>query len=55
MPEFDKDRLEVERVMNLVQGFGWEKTGEQITDTHTIITIRKERIKPGAEMGAGPS
>jgi hypothetical protein len=55
MPEFDKDRLEVERVMNLVQGFGWEKTGEQITDTHTVITIRKKRAEPEAEMGAGPS
>ena len=55
MPEFEKDRLEVDRVLNLVQGFGWEKTSESITDEHVIITIRKKRAEPAPEMGAGPT
>jgi len=55
MPDVDMDRLEVERVMNLVQGFGWEKTEERIDDVYQVITIRKKRLNPEPEAGAGPS
>jgi len=55
MPEFQQDRLEVDRILNLVQGFGWEKTAEEITDEHIIITIRKKRAEVAPETGAGPS
>ncbi len=54
MAEFEKDRLEVERVLNLVQGFGWEKTNEELTDEHIIITIRKKRSEVAPVIGAGP-
>lgn len=36
--------LEVERVMNLVRGFGWEKT-EQRIDTEYVHLIIKKKIK----------
>ena len=48
--------MEVERVMNLVRGFGWEKTKEEILDGEVEVTIKKK--VPGAEElrpGPGPS
>ena len=33
--------MEVDRVMNLVRGFGWVKTREEIKDDDIYITIRK--------------
>ena len=36
--------LEVERVMNLVRGFGWEKT-EQRIDTEYVYLIVRKKIK----------
>jgi len=48
--------MEVERVMNLVRGFGWEKVREEITDGEVEVTIKKktaaaEELRPGP----GPS
>ncbi len=51
MPDVDMDRLDVERVINLVGGFQWEKTNEDLTDDHIIITIRKKRQSPIEESG----
>jgi len=34
--------MEVERVMNLVRGFGWEKTKEEIVGDEIHITIKKK-------------
>jgi len=44
--------LEVERVMNLVRGFGWEKTKEEIVDDEIHITIKKKT--PAAAEAAPP-
>jgi len=33
--------LEVERVMNLVRGFGWEKTEQMMDEKYLFIKIRK--------------
>jgi len=44
--------VEVERVMNLVRGFGWEKTEEKLRDGNIVITIEKrveEMGSPGPE------
>lgn len=38
--------LEVERVINLCRGFGWEKTGEEIKDDRIILTIEKKFESP---------
>lgn len=41
MPE-PTPALEVERVMNLVRGFGWEQTAMLIEDDKVILTIEKK-------------
>jgi len=48
--------MEVERVMNLVSGFGWEKVKEEIILNDIHITIKKES-KAASEIGApiGPT
>lgn len=50
-----KDRLEVDRLRNLTQGFGWEVAQEEYTDTHILITMKKARTAPILEVGAGPT
>jgi len=34
-------RIEVERICNLVRGFGWEKVKEETTEGNVEITFRK--------------
>ena len=43
--------LEVERVMNLVSGFGWEKVREEVVEDEIHITLKK---KSAAAATAGP-
>lgn len=52
MPEFTVE-LEVERVINLVRGFGWEKIKEEIVDDEIHITIKKKT--PAAAEAAPPA
>ncbi len=33
--------LEVERIVSLAKGFGWEKTGETVNDDTIVLTIEK--------------
>ncbi|MBA7603955.1 hypothetical protein ES703_11073 [subsurface metagenome] len=48
--------MEVERVMNLVRGFGWEKAKEELVGDEIHITIKKKSAAAGvAGPGAGPS
>jgi len=46
--------IEVMRVMNLVQGFGWTKVKEELVGTKVQITIEKEILSPGEDVGVGP-
>ena len=46
-------QLEVERVMNLIQGFGWSKMKEEITEGEIHLTIVKKTA--AAEVGAAPA
>lgn len=41
MAELPKE-IEIMRVMNLVQGFGWSKTKEEIVGKKVVLTIEKE-------------
>ena len=34
--------LEIERLVNLVKGFGWEKTSEKIEDGKVTVTLEKK-------------
>ena len=53
--ELERDRLELDRLMNLVTGFGWKLVKQEFTEDKIIVTIEKSRA-PGvevAEAGAG--
>jgi len=45
MPEYPKE-IEVERVINLITGFGWEKTKEEVVGEELFITIKKKFLAP---------
>ena len=38
--------LEVERVMNLVRGFGWEKKEERVDAEYVYLVIQKKVFIP---------
>ena len=43
-----EDRLEVERIQNLVRNFGWELSETKSTDANLVIVLEKKREKPEA-------
>jgi len=49
----ERDRLEVERLINLVQGFGWKETKREESDQKIIVTIERSKTVPVSETGAG--
>ena len=55
MAEVDMDRLDVERVLNLTQGFGWEKVSEKLDAEYIELTVRKKRVQPEIPEGVGPT
>lgn len=42
----DRNRLEFERIRNLIQGFAWQVKREEITDENLIMEITKKRVVP---------
>ena len=49
-------QMEAERIMNLVRGFGWEKTNEEFLDGELKITVAKKLASPEDSLpqsGAG--
>ncbi len=51
-----RPEIEVERVMNLVRGFGWEKVKEEIINDELHIEIKKKSEGAAlAGVGPGPS
>ncbi len=53
MPELPKE-IEIQRVMNLVIGFGWNKIKEEIVGTKVQLTIEKEMFVESEITGPGP-
>lgn len=50
-----RDRLEIDRLGNLITGFGWKVTKQEFTDEKIVIQIEKVR-GPGVEVPeAGPA
>lgn len=48
--------LEVERVMNLISGFGWSKVKEEVVDNEIHITVKKQSVAAEtAGTGESPS
>jgi len=55
MEAIERDRLEVDRLGNLITGFGWRIVKQEFTDEKIIVSIEKTRA-PGVdvpEAGAG--
>lgn len=50
----DKDRLEVERLTNLVMGFGWEIEKTEFSDEWIRVSIKKSPEGLPAEAAPGP-
>lgn len=48
------DELEVERVKNLISGFGWEISKQEILTDRLVLTIDRKRETPAADESAGP-
>jgi hypothetical protein len=46
--------FEVERVVNLIRGFGWNKTGEQILGNKVVLTLEKE-VDSAEQIGSNDS
>lgn len=51
--DIDQDRLEVERLRNLVRAFGWHLKTQDKTDTELVITFTKPRVEPLPEDAVG--
>jgi len=49
----DLNKIEIERIDNLVRNFGWSKIKEEITDEDIILTIKKKRVVAIPEVGEG--
>jgi len=45
--------MEVDRVLNLVRGFGWEKQKEELVGRELRVTIGKEVIDRETEESGG--
>jgi hypothetical protein len=41
MPENLQRKLEIERAVNLMVNFGWEKTSEQTSGARVVLTFEK--------------
>lgn len=41
MPTLPVD-LEIDRLMNLIRGFGWEETNREVGPSVIVITIKKK-------------
>lgn len=52
MPEYPKD-IEIERLMNVVRGFGWEEVEQKIVGNELFVTIKKKFLKEGETPEAG--
>lgn len=51
----DRDRLEVDRIINLIAGFNWVVIKSELSEDKIILTIEKKRALVPPEVGAGPS
>lgn len=54
MPEYPKE-IEVERVANLIRGFGWEITKQEIIGEELILTIKKKFLATPEEITETPA
>ena len=48
------DELEIERLKNLITGFGWAISKTELKTDRIILTIEKKRTAADAEASPGP-
>ena len=46
----DRDKLEIDRLSNLITGFGWKVVKQEFTEDKILVTLEKDRA-PGVEAG----
>lgn len=46
----DRNKLEIDRIENIIVNFDWKITKQEINDDNIIITIQKKCITPVAEV-----
>lgn len=49
-----EDKLQVERLGNLTQGFGWKITNQEFTEDKIIIRLERSRTPAGESTSPGP-
>ena len=49
MVDADRDRLEIDRLGNLVTGFNWKIAKQEFTDEKIIVTLERSRA-PGVKV-----
>lgn len=54
MPEYPRE-IEVERLVNLVRGFGWEKREERLEGDRLIVVLDKRWLPPAPAPEVRPS
>ena len=54
MEQMERDRLEIDRVGNLITGFGWHITKQEFTADKIIVVIEKSRSPEVEVPEAGP-
>lgn len=54
MPEYPKE-IEIERVTNLVRGFGWEVVKQEIVGEKLILTMEKKFLAPSEVAEESPA
>lgn len=50
MPQFPKE-IEVERVRNIITGWGWEIVKQEVVGEDLVLTIKKKFLQPGEVPG----
>lgn len=55
MESIERDRLEIDRLGNLIKGFGWQIVKQEFTDEKILISLEKPRSAgvEVSEAGAG--
>ena len=54
MVDPERDRLEIDRLGNLIRGFGWNVAKQEFTEEKIIVTIEKKRAAGVEVEEAGP-
>ncbi len=47
--------FEIERIRDLVEGFGWEMTKREVVGDKQVLTLEKATVPAAVEVSAGSS